>query len=151
MSAWRSLCCAVDLSEASRLAMREAADLARRGGGALTLVHVHQPPAAVAPAAFEEAEDRAERLVEAWREEAERLAGRTVRAVLLVGDPAPELLRWIDERRPDVLVTGSHGRTGLARLMLGSVAERLVRHASCPVLVVRAQPEREPAGAGARA
>ncbi len=140
MSAWKTICCAVDLSDASRLALVESADLARRSGGELTLLHVHVPPQAVAPLVFEEAQDDAERTFESWRKQAERLAGRPVRSILAVGDPATEVLRYVHEAAPDLLVTGSHGRTGLARMMLGSVAERLVRHATCPVLVVRPQP-----------
>ncbi len=53
------------------------------------------------------------------------------------GAPAPEILRIAAERRASLIVIATHGRTGLQRLALGSVAERVVREASCPVLVVR--------------
>jgi nucleotide-binding universal stress UspA family protein len=54
-----------------------------------------------------------------------------------VGDVAPTVCRIAEELHVDVLVVGSHGRTGLERLLLGSVSEHIVRHAPCPVLVVR--------------
>jgi nucleotide-binding universal stress UspA family protein len=54
-----------------------------------------------------------------------------------LGDPAQEILQMAARIDADLIFTGSHGRTGLARMLLGSVAERVVRGASCPVLVVR--------------
>lgn len=57
------------------------------------------------------------------------------RAVL--GDPFWEICKAAEQNRADLLVMGSHGRTGLAHVLLGSVAERVVRHAPCPVLVAR--------------
>ena len=61
-------------------------------------------------------------------------------AVLLggMGNPAIELVDYAADARADLIVVTSHGRTGLARFALGSVAERVVRHASCGVLVLRA-------------
>ncbi len=54
-----------------------------------------------------------------------------------IGDPADELLGLAEECNADLIVVGTHGRSGLERLLLGSVAERVVRNASCPVLVMR--------------
>jgi nucleotide-binding universal stress UspA family protein len=64
----------------------------------------------------------------------------SVVAVLLggMGNPAIELVDYAADARADLIVVTSHGRTGLARFALGSVAERVVRHASCGVLVLRA-------------
>jgi nucleotide-binding universal stress UspA family protein len=72
-----------------------------------------------------------------WEEEAARIAGRQVRSTVTPGSPADEIVRFARERATDVVVLGSHGRAGLARLLLGSVAERVVREAPCPVLVIR--------------
>jgi nucleotide-binding universal stress UspA family protein len=55
-----------------------------------------------------------------------------------MGNPAIELVDYAADARADLIVVTSHGRTGLARFALGSVAERVVRHASCGVLVLRA-------------
>ncbi|HEV8717019.1 MAG TPA: universal stress protein [Candidatus Binatia bacterium] len=55
----------------------------------------------------------------------------------LLGDPFSAICHTAERERVDLIVMGSHGRTGLAHVLLGSVAERVVRHAPCPVLVVR--------------
>jgi nucleotide-binding universal stress UspA family protein len=58
-----------------------------------------------------------------------------------VGEPPEEIVREARERRCDVIVMGTHGHTGLTRVLLGSVAEGVLRHAPCPVLTVRAAPK----------
>ena len=144
MSDWTRICCAVDFSEPSRLALARAAALASRGGADLLLVHVYEVPqpagellvAAVdltGPAAAE-----AERTMRGWVEEATRLRGAPVRARILAGQPALEVTQAAVEAGCDLVVVGTHGRTGVKRLVLGSVAERIVREARCDVLVARA-------------
>jgi nucleotide-binding universal stress UspA family protein len=144
MSPHRKICCPVDFSDASRLALLEAADLARSFGAELALVHVAPPvasPAAEAllapPARHGEEDPDAPQLLAAWGSEAEALAGRAVQTRLSSGRPGQEILRYAREGGFDLLVVGSHGRSGLRHLVLGSVAEELVRAAPCPVLVVR--------------
>jgi nucleotide-binding universal stress UspA family protein len=66
-----------------------------------------------------------------------------------IGEPAEEIIRVADEAYADLIVIGTHGRSGIERLLLGSVSERVVRHAGCPVLVMR--PKRAPASAEADA
>lgn len=143
MSEWSRICCALDFSETSRLAMAKAAEMARHCGAQLTLIHVHEPPRGspdlLVPArALEElaAVDLARDLA-VWKEEAEHLATTGVRTALLTGEPATEILRYARDHAADLLVLGTHGRTGLKRLVLGSVAERVMRQAPCPVMVVR--------------
>lgn len=63
--------------------------------------------------------------------------GVEVRSEIREGKPADEILRYADETGADLLVTGTHGRSGVRRHLLGSVAERVVRHANCPVMTVR--------------
>jgi universal stress protein A len=144
MSAWKKICCAVDFSEPSRLALERAAALAKRDGADLLLVHVYEVPqpagellvAAVdltGPAAAE-----AERKMLAWVEEAARRRGAPVRTRILAGQPALEVTQAAREAGCDLVVVGTHGRSGVKRLVLGSVAERIVREAHCDVLVVRA-------------
>ena len=65
------------------------------------------------------------------------LTGVPVDEIVEVGDAADVICRVAERLRADVVVVGSHGRTGLGRLFLGSVSEHVVRHAPCPVLVVR--------------
>jgi len=66
-----------------------------------------------------------------------RAAGVRARGLLLEGVPHDRIVRAAKSRRADLVVIGTHGRTGLARLFLGSVAGRVVAAASCPVLTVR--------------
>jgi nucleotide-binding universal stress UspA family protein len=69
---------------------------------------------------------------------------------LEVGTPFLEIRAAAERYRADLIVMGTHGRTGLAHAVLGSVAERVVQHAPCPVLTVKAprEPSRPPAAAG---
>jgi nucleotide-binding universal stress UspA family protein len=142
MSNWYRVCCAVDFSETSRAALEEAADLARRAGAELTVIHVFEPPVGasgtVVPesALFEATRVELERKLELWRAEAEDLSGGAVRSRLVPGSAAQEVVRFAREGNFDLVVVGTHGRTGLRRLVLGSVAELVVREAGCPVLVV---------------
>ena len=65
-----------------------------------------------------------------------RAAGVSCRTKFVDGNPATEIVGYAHENDADVLVVGTHGRTGLARAMLGSVAEKIIRHARCAVLTV---------------
>jgi universal stress protein A len=150
MAEWKRICCAIDFSDSSRMALREAADHARRFEGELTLIHVYEAPEPGAadvlsspPELFERASRETRDALERWRAEAEGSAGRPVHATVQVGDVSVELARFVTEGNFDLVVMGTHGRKGFQRMMLGSVAERVVRRAACSVLVVRSpQPAR---------
>jgi len=145
MAEWKKFCCAVDFSDPSRVAMREAAELARRFGGELELLHVHllaapavdlgalPPPPDVLETVLRELRET----LAGWQEEAARIVGRPVHGTIVPGIPGDDVVRFASDRRVDVVVLGSHGRKGLARLVLGSVAERVVREAPCAVVVSR--------------
>lgn len=139
MNGWKRICCAVDFSEHSMAALERAVELADRLAAQLTLVHVFPPgqdgSLARAERALGMAEERLLGRLGEWRALAERLLGRQVQAQLLTGSPARELARHA-ARGMDLLVVGTRGPTGLGRLLLGSVAERVVRDAPCPVMVV---------------
>lgn len=146
---WRRICCPVDFSWESRVAMQKAAELAAQFGSELTLVHVDDRPARPRPEetlASRETIERGtlelDRQLDAWRGQAEQLAKRAVEYVLLAGDPAQEVARFVREGGYDAIVMGTHGRTGRDRWVAGSVAQAVVREAPCTVTVVR-----EPAGA----
>lgn len=124
----KKIVCAVDVREPSHVTMEYAAELAKRLGAELTLLHVsHLPPASAVTA---------EKALEQWRAEAESRVGAPVRARLLFGDAIPEILRLAQETSCGLLVVGARGRARVARRVLGSVAERLIANAPCPVLVV---------------
>jgi nucleotide-binding universal stress UspA family protein len=61
--------------------------------------------------------------------------------VIDFGDPAQQLIKLAEDRAVDLIVTSTHGRSGLSHLLMGSVAEKIIRHAPCPVFVVRADVE----------
>jgi nucleotide-binding universal stress UspA family protein len=153
MAAWNEILCAVDFSEPSRLAMLEACDIARRDGGSLTLVNVFEPPAGLAmsdvvapasPKVVAALEEELSRKLEAWRVEAEKRTLSPVAARVLPGMPALEIVRVAKEGGFDLVVLATHGRHGVKRLLLGSVAEQVVRDAPCSVLVSRPAPAFRP-------
>jgi nucleotide-binding universal stress UspA family protein len=142
MSHWNEICCAVDFSESSRAALERAVELAARLDAGLTLLHVFAPAFPGVDVVYGEgelsegvAEGPTQARLDTWRSQAERALGRSVRVTLLTGNPAREIARFADHG-VDMLVVGTRGPTGLGRLLMGSVAERVVRDATCPVLVV---------------
>lgn len=141
MSEWKKICCAVDFSEPSRLALSQAAELARQLQARLTLVYVIEVDAGVVLPGGDFVDVKvaadAERTIEAWAAEAEELSQGPAVGKVLMGEVAAEILRFAREEGFDLLVVASKGRTGLKELVLGSVAERVARHAPCPLLISR--------------
>jgi nucleotide-binding universal stress UspA family protein len=147
MGAWKKICCPVDFSGVSALALEEAAELAWRFGGHVTLLHVREPPPAPSPdeippsqEASEEMAAEHEQQLENWRDRAERVSNTRVDAAMVTGDPAVEIMRFAAHGRYDVIVMGTHGRTGREKVAFGSVAQKVVLDAVCPVLVVHRTP-----------
>ncbi len=144
---WKSICCPIDFSDASRAAMETAVDLARRFGATLTLLHAYPVPGytfpdgsvVASPRMLQELADQATKHVGEWKRQAEELGAPTVVAETLVGEPAAEIVSYARDRGVDLLVLGTHGRTGLEHALMGSIAERVVRRARCPVLTVHPQ------------
>jgi universal stress protein A len=149
MLRWLKVLCAVDFTEVSQATLEDAAGLARRLDAELALLHVREPPRvvgralAVSPELDEQETIEIGRKLERWRQEAEALAGRPVRAMLTGGAPGVEIPRMARDGQFDVVVVGTHGRKGLPRALLGSVAEQVVRHAPCAVVVARQAPDED--------
>ena len=144
MTNFEMILCAVDFSPASQAPLELAADLARRHRCQLSVAHVFEPPTATAtdllvspPELFDAAVCDTERELERCRARAQELSDRPIRSVLLKGAPAEALVEWAREHPCDLIVLGTHGRNGLERFVLGSVAEKVVRTASCSVMVAR--------------
>jgi universal stress protein A len=139
---YRKILCPVDFSEPSRAALATASELAARFDATLTLLHVYQvpvlgyPEVGLGPIRTSVAA-LAEQSLGEWGAEAERLAGRSVTAVNLEGVPWDQIVKYAAAHKCDLVVVGTHGWTGLKHVLVGSVAERVVRLAPCPVLVVR--------------
>jgi nucleotide-binding universal stress UspA family protein len=136
---------ATDFSRASTPALRAAISMAKANRARLTVVHVMAPPSLalpgegyISPALYESLESSAraaaQKRLNAVMARA-RAAGVRTGGLLLEGVPHELVARAA--RKADLLVIGTHGRSGLAKLFLGSVASRLVALAPCPVLTVR--------------
>jgi nucleotide-binding universal stress UspA family protein len=132
----------LDFSESSRLALDRAGDLASRTGARVTLLHVIEVPAIYRgqpPASFvHDIDTRASAQLDEWANLVEQKTRTRVDRLVRTGAAAAQSLALVAEDPTiDLVVVGSHGRTGMKRILLGSVAEKLVRHAGLPVLVVR--------------
>lgn len=136
-----------DFSEGSRPALAMARVLARAERAELVLIHV-APEAVPGGGAFfapPVVEPEREQLARLEEQSAAALPGLSVRSHLCQGDAAGEIVLAADDFQCDLIVMGSHGRTGLRRLLMGSVAESVCRNAPCPVLIIRGG-RAEPAG-----
>ena len=138
------ICVGVDFSETSREALRVAARTA--GDARLTLVfvwHAAHPYTAFSGDEVRAAVDNHDVLMRAWIDEAHALGAHNVDAIFLAGNPADELIELLHKDTSyDLIVVGTHGRTGLAHVLLGSVAEKVVRRSPCAVLAIPANVSR---------
>ncbi len=153
MSSIRTILYATDFSEAAEQAYPFACSLARDLGALLIVMHVYPPP-------LDRSEVVARRQDNGYEEDLWRLLRRYqapevtagVRHFLEEGDAAERILHVARETATDLIIMGTHGRSGLSRLLMGSVAEQVLRKASCPVLTLKkpaAAPDsaKEPAAA----
>ena len=149
----RSILLPTDFSECGNFALSYAASLARTFGASILCLHVIEPmvptvgysgmtePLPLADIS-DQLEDSAERELPKIAE-CEECAGLDVEELIVHGEAASEIVRVAKDRKVDLIVVSSHGRTGLGRILFGSTAEAVVRHASCPVLVVKPSQEEE--------
>jgi len=148
MRTFRRILHASDFSPASRPAFRRALELARANRARLTLVHVYSAVIPLMGEGYATAQ-----VYDKWiadiRADAQRRLGRLVaqakkrgvraKGLVLEGIPHERIVRAARSTRADLIVLGTHGRTGLGRVFLGSVAARVATLAPCPVLTVRAR------------
>lgn len=129
-----------DFSEASEHAFQMARGLARDYAARLILMHVVEPPVYYGElgANLEAPEEYFQPEVERVNALAESFAPLPIEPLVVEGLAAAEILRAASEAPANLIVIGSHGRTGLGRVLMGSVAEDVARKAICPVLIVRA-------------
>lgn len=129
---------ATDFSDTSKEAFNQAVQLARQMDATLLLAHVIEPIDMAAshlePFGFLELrlQQRLDRMVQPVREE-----GLLVETHLLKGDPAAEITKAAGDLQCDLIVMGTHGRTGVPRLLMGSVTERVLRTSPVPIVAVR--------------
>jgi nucleotide-binding universal stress UspA family protein len=136
-----------DFSRASGAAFARAIDMAKSNGAELIVLHVIVPVLAipaegyVSPDLYQdlEASNRAaaQKQIDTQVARAKKAGVKKVSRLILEGTTAERIAQAARSRRADLIVIGTHGRTGLARFFLGSVASRVVSMAPCPVLTVR--------------
>jgi nucleotide-binding universal stress UspA family protein len=133
-----------DFSEPSIEALELAIELASRFSASVTLLHAQEMPTYVFPDAVMPVTPQVvAELEKSSKDELERIAGRVraagipVNTKTVLGPNDGEICRFAEEMNADLIVMGTHGRTGLRHVLLGSVAEKVVRRAPCPVLTVR--------------
>jgi nucleotide-binding universal stress UspA family protein len=146
MTRIRRIMYASDFSRASRAAFAKAVEIAKANRAELVVAHALTlaPPFVegvyISPKTWDEIETSAR---DAVQKQLSVLVAKAARAgvratsLIVVGSPYEQIVRAARLKRADMLVIGTHGRTGLGKLLLGSVAERVLSTARCPVLTVR--------------
>lgn len=140
MLALKTILHPTDFSPRSEYAFRLACSLARDHGAKVIVLHVVIPPPAVSYGEMILDNDTVAQVDQLWetlRQIKSPDPAVTLEHRLEEGFPATEIVRVATEAGCDMIVLGTHGRTGVGRLLMGSVAEQVVRQASCPVLTVK--------------
>jgi nucleotide-binding universal stress UspA family protein len=136
---YRHILAPVDFHDHSLSALEVAAQIARQNDGEVTLLHVVPMDEPIGGKMYDDdfklqAEKDAARLAELAQQP---LKGVRYTIVTEIGDPATAIIDTARTRAADVIVMGTHGRKALIRVLMGSVAEQVLREASCPVIAVR--------------
>lgn len=150
----RSILHPTDFSECSQAAFEVACALARDYGARLIVLHVGVLPTPFVPEGMMAMDMDA--YEQELREKLDQLRPMDPsvfpeRRLVVSGEPVTEILRRAEEERCEMIVMGTHGRTGLRHLLMGSVAERVLREAPCPVLTVRAHTRGTPGSVATKA
>jgi universal stress protein A len=139
----RSILVPMDFSDCAKKALQYAIPLAQEHAAAITLLYVVAPPTYAGSEFGQAAYDLGADMRAAGEKELAKIKSEEVhdrvptKTLIRSGSPAHEIIETAKELSADLIVISTHGRTGLAHVFLGSVAEHVVRRAPCPVLVVR--------------
>lgn len=134
---------ASDGSAESKLAIQHAAELAEKTGSELYLVHVGLlsrwvHPDTLSPQQYQELKAEAQKRLDSEAKEASATGAKITQALLRMGRVDAEVVKVAEELNAGLIVIGNRGLGAIARILLGNDAESIVRHAPCPVMVVRA-------------
>ena len=149
MFPFKKILCPTDFSEPSLCGLRMANEMVKASPAEIILVNVHKPipqlpipriesadiafdVTAYEKVVVEDAEDNLAQLADSVFDD-----GIIPRLIVRIGHPAEEILAVAEEEQPDAIFIATHGRTGIANLVFGSVATRVVRRSKCPVLTIR--------------
>ena len=148
----KKICCPTDFSEPSQEALKVACEMAAHFAAELILVHVVTPipviPIHDDPTSFnlplyeKEMEESAAKALKKMQQEkvSEGIRSRTM---VLQGDAATQIVNLADEENMDMIIIATHGFTGWRKFMFGSVTEKVIRYANCPVLSIRVPPQQQ--------
>jgi nucleotide-binding universal stress UspA family protein len=140
---FRNILCPIDFSDDSRRAIERAAEFARSGATGIKLLHVIEPAISYRELSMganwlEVRDHKATHELAGWASDLEKKVSVPVTTAIEVGRPGWRILAAVDaDPSIDLVIMGSHGRTGIKRVLLGSVAEKVLRHATRPVLIAR--------------
>lgn len=135
----KTILCPLDFSSSSEDVLRHASSLANQYGSKLLIIHVSEPPDLYADglAAYGAYPDTVEDDLRELKKMVPADENIQYEHHHLVGRPDSEIVGFAKEHAVDLIIMGTHGRTGLSHLLLGSIAEHVVRKATCPVLTFR--------------
>jgi len=139
---YQRILCPIDFDDNSTNALERGAEIARHFKAAIFVIHAVPLVAQFAdvPLPVDVYRDQQRAALTKLKEiTTQKLNGLEHQTAVYIGDVVGSILQAIDRFQPDLLVLATHGRTGLAHFVLGSVAEALVRRASCPVLTIRSE------------
>lgn len=140
---YKRILCPVDFSDISKRVLEIAADLAKRFGADLHVIHVFQLPATMLEAVYEDPTDMEEEIRQRLNDKLNEFVQKTKKPDVKIttgvyeGVPDVEIITSARENQADMIVMGTRGKTGLSHVLLGSVAERVIRNAEVPVMTVR--------------
>ena len=140
---YKRILCPVDFSDISKRVLEIAADLAKRFGADLHVIHVFQLPATMLEAVYEDPTDMEEEIRQRLNDKLNEFVQKTKKPDVKIttgvyeGVPDVEIIKLARENQADMIVMGTRGKTGLSHVLLGSVAERVIRNAEVPVMTVR--------------
>lgn len=146
MLSFHTILVPTDFSEDAEAALQQATELAKATGGRIHLLHVYQFPVYVGAGPGMAYSVSAELIEDVRRhataraqevEERIRADGVSVKSEILEGPPSERIVDCAEREKADLIVMGTRGLTGLKHVFIGSVAERTLRHAPCPVMTVK--------------
>lgn len=150
MFPFKKILCPTDFSDPSLCGLKMGNEMAERFGSEIIVVNVHKPiphlpaPRIQASEVTFDVTEYEKHVIEDARDNLAQVSdaifndGITPRLVVRIGKPADEILALAEEEKVDAIFIATHGRTGIANVIFGSVAQRVVRRAACPVLTIRA-------------
>lgn len=137
----KSILCPVDFSEFSQSANEYASVLAKSTNAKIIYIHVPSPEIFYGSYAYADVENNEKEILKRLQEVVPTVEGVDCLHVVEFGSDSERIVEYAKENDVDLIVMGTHGRTGLRRFLMGSVAESVVRKSECPVLAIKSNSE----------